>query len=284
MADLFNKDELKITIAKHDKLVNIYNSNLNKLEEEQNGLNDLRNKSSNEIFKIVANYINSLANSPKEFDNSYSKLKQELSVFFDENINFEQLEKEATNECVNKVSGGALAGIGIGALGPVALTTAVSTFGTASTGVAISSLSGAAATNATVAWIGGGSIASGGAGIAGGKALLALAGPIGWAVAGGFALKAGIDYSNKNKKIIAEANEKIDQLKEKNENCNYRIRNTTNTIEQTKTYFDEILKLVIKLKNNAPKNYLEFNQHQEKELTALINNVNSFSKLLNTSV
>ena len=89
MADLFNKDELKITITKHDKLVNIYNSNLNKLEEEQNSLNDLRNKSSNEIFKIVANYINSLANSPNEFDNSYSKLKQELSVFFDENINFE---------------------------------------------------------------------------------------------------------------------------------------------------------------------------------------------------
>lgn len=41
------------------------------------------------------------------------------------------------------------------------------TYGTASTGVAISSLSGAAATNAAAAWLGGGSIAGGGAGIAG---------------------------------------------------------------------------------------------------------------------
>lgn len=43
---------------------------------------------------------------------------------------------------------------------------------TASTGTAISSLSGAAATNATLAWLGGGSIASGGGGIALGTTVL----------------------------------------------------------------------------------------------------------------
>lgn len=49
---------------------------------------------------------------------------------------------------------------------------AVSTFGVASTGTAIGTLSGAAATNATLAWLGGGSIAAGGAGVAGGMAVL----------------------------------------------------------------------------------------------------------------
>lgn len=44
----------------------------------------------------------------------------------------------------------------------------VTMFGSASTGAAISGLSGVAATNATVAWFGGGALAAGGAGMAGG--------------------------------------------------------------------------------------------------------------------
>ena len=57
---------------------------------------------------------------------------------------------------------------------------AVSMLGMASTGTAISSLSGAAATNATLAWLGGGSLASGGLGMAGGTAVLGsvMAGPV----------------------------------------------------------------------------------------------------------
>ncbi|WJJ93616.1 hypothetical protein [Neopusillimonas aromaticivorans] len=61
------------------------------------------------------------------------------------------------------------------------------TLGAASTGTAISSLAGAAATKATLAAIGGGSLATGGMGIAGGTAILgaAVAAPVlaiaGWA-------------------------------------------------------------------------------------------------------
>ncbi|MBR2215034.1 MAG: hypothetical protein IJ849_04670 [Selenomonadaceae bacterium] len=52
-------------------------------------------------------------------------------------------------------------------------------FAAASTGTAIGTLSGAAATNATLAWLGGGSLATGGMGIAGGTAVLGglVAGP-----------------------------------------------------------------------------------------------------------
>jgi hypothetical protein len=49
-------------------------------------------------------------------------------------------------------------------------------FGTSGTGVAISSLSGAAATNAALAWLGGGTIVGGGTGIAGGTAFLTTIG------------------------------------------------------------------------------------------------------------
>lgn len=48
----------------------------------------------------------------------------------------------------------------------------VSIFGSASTGAAISGLSGVAATNATLAWFGGGALAAGGAGMAGGMTVL----------------------------------------------------------------------------------------------------------------
>lgn len=58
------------------------------------------------------------------------------------------------------------------------------TLGTASTGTAISALSGAAATNAALAWLGGGALATGGGGVAAGEAFLALAGPVGWAIGG----------------------------------------------------------------------------------------------------
>lgn len=58
-------------------------------------------------------------------------------------------------------------------------------FAAASTGTAISSLSGVAATNATLAWLGGGTLASGGMGVAGGAmALNALAAGPGLLIAG----------------------------------------------------------------------------------------------------
>lgn len=63
-------------------------------------------------------------------------------------------------------------GTAASALASSATFTLVATFGTASTGTAIGSLSGATATNATLAWLGGGSIAAGGGGVATGAAIL----------------------------------------------------------------------------------------------------------------
>ncbi len=64
--------------------------------------------------------------------------------------------------------------VGAGAASQAAALWGVSTFASASTGTAISSLSGAAAQNATLAWFGGGSLAAGGGGVAAGSAVLGL--------------------------------------------------------------------------------------------------------------
>lgn len=55
---------------------------------------------------------------------------------------------------------------------PALVTGTVAAMATASTGTAISSLSGIAATNATMAWLGGGAVAAGGGGVAAGTATL----------------------------------------------------------------------------------------------------------------
>lgn len=67
---------------------------------------------------------------------------------------------------------GAVAGAGAGAGTAAGLFATVSAMATASTGTAIASLSGAAASSATLAWLGGGSLAAGGMGVAGGTAVL----------------------------------------------------------------------------------------------------------------
>jgi len=85
---------------------------------------------------------------------------------------------------------GSVAGAGVaGTAAGFAVYGGVMTFAAASTGTAISALSGAAATNATMAAIGGGALSAGGLGMAGGAAILsaAVAAPVlaiaGWAYA-----------------------------------------------------------------------------------------------------
>lgn len=69
---------------------------------------------------------------------------------------------------------GVVSAVGAGVSAQAGALWGVSTLASASTGTAISSLSGAAAQNATLAWLGGGSLASGGGGVAVGTAVLNL--------------------------------------------------------------------------------------------------------------
>jgi hypothetical protein len=110
-----------------------------------------------------------------------------------ESIDLSAKEAFKTTATAGGLAAAAVAGV------PSLVTGTVSTLATASTGTAISSLSGAAATNATLAWLGGGSLASGGLGVAGGQAILtaitgASAGLVALAATG---IVAGMYYSKK---------------------------------------------------------------------------------------
>ena len=83
--------------------------------------------------------------------------------------------------------------------------------GTASTGTAIGALSGAAATNATLAWLGGGALSVGGAGMAGGAMVL------GGIALAPFALIAGGIFAAKAKEQLNEAENFYDKVEAETE-------------------------------------------------------------------
>ncbi|NLA65298.1 MAG: hypothetical protein GX862_05115 [Leucobacter sp.] len=86
---------------------------------------------------------------------------------------------------------------------PAIVTGTVATLATASTGTAISTLSGAAASNAVLAWLGGGSLAAGGGGMAAGAVV--LTGITVGATAGVTILAAGILISTHYAMKLTEA-------------------------------------------------------------------------------
>ncbi len=108
---------------------------------------------------------------------------------------------------------GGAGALGSGALVGMAAYGGAMMFASASTGTAISSLAGAAAANATLAWFGGGALAAGGFGMAGGMVVLGgiVAGPV-LAVGGMMmAAKARENLANAEKHR-EEANKEIEQM------------------------------------------------------------------------
>lgn len=100
---------------------------------------------------------------------------------------------------MEEVVGGTAGALGSGALAGLAAYGSVGLLASASTGTAIAGLSGAAATNATLAWLGGGSLAAGGFGIAGGTAVL------GGIVAAPVLLVGGLMLASKAEEAVENA-------------------------------------------------------------------------------
>lgn len=156
-----------------------------------------------DLVEHVEDLVNSISHTPKSFDADLRLIEAHRSEFTGV-LDFaaEQLERAKTSAL------GAAAGTAVGTavvhVAPTAAMWAATTFGTASTGAAISTLSGAAATNAALAWLGGGAVAAGGGGTAAGTALLAMSGPLGWSIAGVSLLASVTLFAAKNQRDRAE--------------------------------------------------------------------------------
>lgn len=230
-------------------------------------------------LKTLQKLFEDIRNVPSEKQLEYEQLK---SIRLNWKQQAEKIESDYRN-AVAKNAGKGAAGVGVGvavsALGPTAAMGIATTFGVASTGTAISTLSGAAATNAALAWLGGGALAAKGGGMVAGKALLGLAGPVGWAIGGvalvgsGFLLWKGKNDKNRLEDIftliskrdiksyelaIVELNERINRIIDESQKLNY-------SIERARGFGSD---------------YNRMTEAQQYELGAYVNLMNSSTQLL----
>ena len=279
---MFYKKLKDTAVEKYNKAIERHNKLCEVLNKEINELYDKR-KQSIYLIKEIEDLINSIANSPKEFEVKLSNIKDYIENF----VKKEEFAKEAQCTAL-KSGGGALAGTMLGtaivSMGPTAAMAVATTFGTASTGVAISSLSGAAATNAALAWLGGGALAAGGGGMAAGHTFLAMAGPVGWGIAIA-SLGASVGtVAYKNNKVAKEATDATEKIERYTEEIRERFIKIRNILDETRS-----LKLKVKnLYTHCEKFYgMDYETLPEKEqiqLGTLVNNTYSLAELLNKEI
>ena len=232
----------------------------------------------------VERYVNQLANSPKEFDSSVAEFRIEVNRFSETVRLFETDAARSTKIGSATGAAGAIAGVGVAALGPSAAMAIATTFGTASTGTAISTLSGAAATNAALAWLGGGAIAAGGGGVAGGSALLALAGPVGLGIGGVALVGSGLYLNSRNKRYAREATEQRIKVEAEVRSLKAALDEIAGLFERTAEHVNGCLEELTWLRGHAGGDYQRFSHGQKQRLAALINHIRALSELLNKEV
>lgn len=282
---MFNSNLKKEALRIHEETLQRYNSSYGAMGKSCEQLYDLRGKSV-DLIKLVQRIVNSIANTPKEFDTQLGKIGKELAKF-SETEEYARKAYDASLKAGVNIAGGAAAGFGVASMAPTVMMSIATTFGTASTGTAISALSGAAAQKAAIAWLGrtfAGFAVKEGAGMAAGQAFLALAGPIGWGITAASTGISLISLSNKNKKLaddavkeakeIAKAREALDEVNEK-------IKSLTS---RTGLLYNDINKQRNRIIGFTNLDYTSASDEDKYFLGTLVNNTLSLSVLLNETV
>ena len=189
-----------------------------KMDEEKKSLEDARVNTQKALEKLGKVKVQCFANQikyliemiEKRNKKGYSKISG-----FEEDISIENLDnvKEFVLQSL-EIEKGIGTGAVTGALAALGAYGSVGMLATVSTGTAIGTLSGAAATNATLAWLGGGALAAGGFGMAGG--MVALGGIVlGPALAvGGFLMASKAEEAvTKAREYEAQVDVAIEEIK-----------------------------------------------------------------------
>lgn len=157
------------------------------VESAQKEIENSRQACNNILTEFGRKKVEAITNNIEKFVSVYGQLKnvQLTSSHNLGDLKIEPFDSAAFDEMKSEISMVEASGLGLGsgsaggALAAFGAYNGAMMLASASTGTAISSLGGAAATNATLAWFGGGSLASGGLGMAGGTMVLGglVAGP-----------------------------------------------------------------------------------------------------------
>lgn len=256
----------------------------------------LRNQCGEALVDLGEEKVFVLNNSVKRFLDSFEQIK---NVDFQESVGLDELDKmridtkefgelkRMSNFAVDLTTG-SMAGAAGGALTAFGAYSAASWLATASTGTAISTLSGAAASNATLAFFGGGSLAAGGMGVAGGSAVL------GGLVAGPALLVMGIIVGAKAGKELEDAKAyaaEADELCEEYENGAIQciaIRRRTymfyNLLARMDAYLIPLIQKMEDVITNEGLDYSQYSIESKKVIAAAASAAVTVKTILDTPI
>ncbi len=244
-------------------------------KKAQKSLNSSRELTNSKIETLGSLRLTIYKESLNDFQDIFSEIK---NVDFQDNLDLGLSIKDVDYQNLLKIKkdvlkitelvGGTGVALGSGALAGFGAFGGAGMLATASTGTAIGSLSGVAATNATLAWFGGGSLAAGGLGMAGGAAVLGgiVAGPV-LAVAGGMmAAKA------ETAKYEAEANlDKAKAHKEEMKTAEIVVLETLKRVEEfisiinpLNNEFESFIDKLEAIIDNSGNDYLAYDKEEKR--------------------
>lgn len=269
------KSKLQLAQEEAQAVINETNKKIEELGEYSGNLCDKLND--------IQSLFDAIRNIPSEKKLEYEELKKIRLNWRQQAGKIENDYREAAVKDAGAGAAGVGAGVAVAALGPTAAMGVATTFGVASTGTAISTLSGAAATNAALAWLGGGALAAGGGGMAAGNAFLALAGPVGWAIGGVAVIASGLMFwkSSNDKKEVENIFTLISKRDVKSYNLaitelNERISRIDNESKLLQTAISKI--------KTFGTDYNEMTEEQQYELGSYVNLMLSSTQLLTNPI
>lgn len=276
------EQKLKELDIQLENSINEYNAAYAQLNDSGIDLYIQRNRAV-DIIDNVSELVSSIANSPKTFATDFEEIQQN-KMEFKGREDFAKKELEAAHQAAVGAGAGMAAGAAVVSSMPTAAMWIATTFGTASTGTAISSLTGAAATNAALAWLGGGTLAAGGGGISAGAAFLAMAGPIGIGIAGASLLASIVLFSRKRIKNNKEKNKEIESVKSNTEKIKEKTEELHNILAETVTLREALGNSYRDSMKLFGADYNALGDEDKMTLGALVNNTKALSALFQKTI
>lgn len=262
-----------------------YDVSYRAMEENCIDLYEIR-KMAVSVIADVTRLINTISHKPQSFDSDFGEVGKEVDAFTSLEVYAKQEFEAAVKAGVGAATCSA-AGASIASLGPNTLMGIATVFGKATTGRAVSTLSGQAAKRAAIGWIGrtfGGIAVKQGSGYVVGKTILALCGPIGWGITATSAGSAIVSLTLKNRKIsdtMIEEAKTIERAREAVDECSVSIQYLG---QRTQSALDELHNDVKRLYEYEGANYSELGDEEKYYLGSIVNKTRTLSKLLNETI
>ena len=217
---------------------------------------------------------------------SESKGLNELQKIVLDQKEFTELKE--LQSMATSMAGGIASGAMAGAITAFGAYGAAGALATASTGTAIASLSGAAATNATLAFFGGGSLAVGGLGMAGGTAVLGglVAGPA-LAVLGvvvGAKASANIEKAYSNLAKAREFREEMDAASSLCIGIRKRAAMFNRFLVSLNSIFEPLVYEMTKIIKISGTDFQTFSEHEKKVVAEAWGMVKAIKAILDTPI